>query len=183
MVDMSKRRKIPQRSKGHNTRRIARTRKEEYRDDPYGSPHRMRLKQQANWTYSKMCLKRRFATEEDADSALAQAQARGKRYTDHIESRYYWCRLCGGYHLTSLAHFDEKYDKLKDYGRSNSPAKSSSQQEDDEESQKSVVTVGDRNNAGLAVSNRTDSGIKTVRQVSNVEALKIQKAALKARQS
>lgn len=182
MVDMSKRRKIPQRSKGHNARRIARTRKEEYRDDPYG-PHRMRLNQQANWTYSKMCLKRRFATEEDANAALSQAQARGKRYTDHIESRYYWCRLCGGYHLTSLAHFDEKYDKLKDYGRSNSPDKSSRQQEGEPESQESVVTVGSRSNAGLALSNRADSGIKTVHQVSNVEALKIQRAALKARQN
>lgn len=55
--------------------------------------------------------KARFATEEKAAKALAQAQRqRARMGSTHVEKRYYPCPEggCGGYHLSSREEFDEK---------------------------------------------------------------------------
>lgn len=52
-----------------------------------------------------------FRTEEEAQKALAQAQAnRARKGTGHAESRYYSCPEggCGGFHLTSRTTYEDR---------------------------------------------------------------------------
>lgn len=46
----------------------------------------------------------RFANEHDAKKALGKAKSlRRHRRGSRIESRYYACERCGGYHLTATS--------------------------------------------------------------------------------
>lgn len=60
--------------------------------------------------------KARFATEEKARKALAQAQQqRARTGSTYVEKRYYKCPEggCGGWHLSSRESFDEKVWKQR----------------------------------------------------------------------
>lgn len=64
--------------------------------------------------------KARFATEESAAKALAQAQAqRARSGSAHVEKRFYPCPEggCGGFHLTSREEYDtEAWKKRRGEG-------------------------------------------------------------------
>lgn len=50
--------------------------------------------------------KRSFETEWDAEKALGRAQAKRKRGNvrgGSVESRFYYCDECEGFHLTSMS--------------------------------------------------------------------------------
>lgn len=53
--------------------------------------------------------KLRFGDEADAKVALAQAQQRRKRFNNQDqEKRYYSCKRCEGFHLTSRESWQER---------------------------------------------------------------------------
>lgn len=53
--------------------------------------------------------KLKFASQEDVEKALKQAQAnRRRRHQNYVEGRVYWHSTCDGWHMTSL-----NYEKNK----------------------------------------------------------------------
>jgi len=58
-----------------------------------------------------MCTKRRFATRAGALLRIAEIKRKGD-VREKTPTREYYCRICGGYHLTSQKMSDKKRKKI-----------------------------------------------------------------------